>query len=397
MKTADGPVAIDETAAETLACDAACEEGALRERVLARDGRRGVACGRPVDLHAHHVAPRAEGGPDADWNLVTLCRPCHGLLHDGRLFFTGRAPHGVTMKDSAGNPIEARTGSGAHGIEVALGGAQAPRPDSQVVELQDVPSLVGREVYESHAHLFPFDVAARRRRRLHARIEGRDAPREARPARAPRARAAAPRRPHRPVARRREPLARRAPGAEKEKSAGTRPSHRGVRPRQDDARARARRGDGEADAGRAGAAGERGVRDPVAPPRPRAGRRPLRGRDPRAQEGRRGVALRGARGGADDGPGALAGSGAEPRVRAAALHARRRDDRARGAAGRARVAVLDPGDAFPLQRGRAGGDREAVGAARRVPDQGGRGRARPRAGVARAPFRRGRRSGSRSA
>ena len=25
----------------------------------------------------HHMIPRAEGGPDEDWNLCTLCSPCH--------------------------------------------------------------------------------------------------------------------------------------------------------------------------------------------------------------------------------------------------------------------------------------------------------------------------------
>ena len=34
-----------------------------------------------VELHAHHVDPRSEGGSDALENLLTLCRHCHRKLH----------------------------------------------------------------------------------------------------------------------------------------------------------------------------------------------------------------------------------------------------------------------------------------------------------------------------
>lgn len=64
----------------------------LRERVLKRDG---YACRvRDCDttredvgvqnLHAHHVRPRADGGPDERANLITLCGPCHNRKHSGR-------------------------------------------------------------------------------------------------------------------------------------------------------------------------------------------------------------------------------------------------------------------------------------------------------------------------
>ena len=73
---------------------------AVRERVLERDGYRCRRCGyhRPPDvevrfgraLQAHHLVPRAAGGPDHPENLVTLCRPCHGVQH----------PHNDSFDDS---------------------------------------------------------------------------------------------------------------------------------------------------------------------------------------------------------------------------------------------------------------------------------------------------------
>jgi 5-methylcytosine-specific restriction endonuclease McrA len=45
--------------------------------VVQRD-RQCVRCGSGFLLSAHHVIPRAEGGPDAPENLVALCASCHG-------------------------------------------------------------------------------------------------------------------------------------------------------------------------------------------------------------------------------------------------------------------------------------------------------------------------------
>ena len=54
----------------------------LRDRVFRRDGHTCRRCG--VDdrtLQAHHIVPRGAGGPDQPSNLITLCRPCHGVMH----------------------------------------------------------------------------------------------------------------------------------------------------------------------------------------------------------------------------------------------------------------------------------------------------------------------------
>lgn len=32
------------------------------------------------DIHAHHIIPKAQGGPDIMENLITLCDMCHGVV-----------------------------------------------------------------------------------------------------------------------------------------------------------------------------------------------------------------------------------------------------------------------------------------------------------------------------
>lgn len=54
----------------------------LHQQTLERDGHACTRCGaNDRTLQAHHVVPRGAGGPDDLENLVTLCRPCHGVMH----------------------------------------------------------------------------------------------------------------------------------------------------------------------------------------------------------------------------------------------------------------------------------------------------------------------------
>ncbi len=54
-----------------------------------RDSDRCQICGdvAPIQyspygsLHAHHIAPRSEGGPDSLDNVISLCDLCHAVLH----------------------------------------------------------------------------------------------------------------------------------------------------------------------------------------------------------------------------------------------------------------------------------------------------------------------------
>lgn len=55
---------------------------ALQQACFKRDNWTCVKCGyegtpRAGDLHADHIIPREEGGPDTLENLQTLCVPCH--------------------------------------------------------------------------------------------------------------------------------------------------------------------------------------------------------------------------------------------------------------------------------------------------------------------------------
>ncbi len=51
----------------------------LSRAVTARDGAC-LLCGSTHYLSAHHVIPRAHGGPDAPGNLVSLCARCHAQV-----------------------------------------------------------------------------------------------------------------------------------------------------------------------------------------------------------------------------------------------------------------------------------------------------------------------------
>ena len=79
---ADGSVNADEENPDTHPYGE--EWIALRERVWRRDSHACRRCG--VDdrtIQAHHIVPRGAGGPDVPENLITLCRPCHGVMHPG--------------------------------------------------------------------------------------------------------------------------------------------------------------------------------------------------------------------------------------------------------------------------------------------------------------------------
>jgi hypothetical protein len=53
----------------------------FRAKVLWRDGYRCQHCGSVDHLQAHHIQPRAQGGPDTPENGLTLCEECHTALH----------------------------------------------------------------------------------------------------------------------------------------------------------------------------------------------------------------------------------------------------------------------------------------------------------------------------
>lgn len=56
---------------------------AVKEKVYERDGGRCVFCGRPGLPEAHYVS-RARGGLGVERNILTLCRPCHDAMDNGK-------------------------------------------------------------------------------------------------------------------------------------------------------------------------------------------------------------------------------------------------------------------------------------------------------------------------
>jgi len=63
----------------------------LRDHVVHRDSYTCQSCGYDKNnkenrqLHAHHIIPRKEGGPDHPENLVTLCNHCHNKFEGKRI------------------------------------------------------------------------------------------------------------------------------------------------------------------------------------------------------------------------------------------------------------------------------------------------------------------------
>jgi Holliday junction DNA helicase RuvB len=135
---------------------------ALRERVIARDGRRCRACGLQRRLMVHHVHYRSRGGPTDAANLATVCTPCHALVHadllkivpgpDGELRFLDRDGRDV----NAMNPPEA-CASGARRLRllppVAAGDAQAAR---EPLTLKGLPARVDGAWWRRHAACLRF-------------------------------------------------------------------------------------------------------------------------------------------------------------------------------------------------------------------------------------------------
>jgi 5-methylcytosine-specific restriction endonuclease McrA len=69
----------------------------VRKKVLERDGHCCVApeCGIALFTVVHHLDPAALGGAHDLHRLITLCRGCHDLVHEGRLTVKGDAPESL--------------------------------------------------------------------------------------------------------------------------------------------------------------------------------------------------------------------------------------------------------------------------------------------------------------
>jgi Holliday junction DNA helicase RuvB len=116
-----GPVPVPDAEARRLRCDAEVvlardEEGgdaetgeapegrdrptppALRARVLTRDGQQCRHCRGRGQLMVHHIRYRSQGGRTAMSNLISLCAPCHALVHADLLLLEGEDAERVTFR-----------------------------------------------------------------------------------------------------------------------------------------------------------------------------------------------------------------------------------------------------------------------------------------------------------
>ncbi len=104
------------------------QRNTLQARIRQRDRHlcqvRG--CSRPA-VHAHHIKPRAQGGSDDEWNLVSLCAAHHLRgIHSGLLRVTGTAPDLLRWK------VIGREGAFVRLAEPGAG-SRPPSPGASVV------------------------------------------------------------------------------------------------------------------------------------------------------------------------------------------------------------------------------------------------------------------------
>jgi len=87
-------------------------------------------CGSDGPIERHHLAPQRHGGPDEEWNLVDVCRNCHGKLE--RLYTDRVWSTADTVPDRAENNL--RKDMGADEVRVVSAIVRAYERDCKAVE-----------------------------------------------------------------------------------------------------------------------------------------------------------------------------------------------------------------------------------------------------------------------
>ncbi len=201
VETDDGPLPVDDTTAEMIACDCGCihpnrsrawqdarppvtarqdaeqktsdaEAGrrvpvALRRRVLARDGLRCRCCGSRHRKQIHHIIPVSKGGRTVLANLITLCRTCHSLIHAELLVIHGSWESGWRFVDREGrdlhgpgpSPAEAIGAMSQDDTVLAIRGPAAVEQVAAeaVVTLAGAPAEIDADWLHRHGHLLSFN------------------------------------------------------------------------------------------------------------------------------------------------------------------------------------------------------------------------------------------------
>ena len=70
-----------------------------REAILHRDNYTCQCCGKKnCRLEVHHIKFRSNGGTDNEENLITLCKECHGGVHDGTVILNKKPKKSKNLK-----------------------------------------------------------------------------------------------------------------------------------------------------------------------------------------------------------------------------------------------------------------------------------------------------------
>lgn len=81
---------------------------ALIHRVMTRDRWRCRRCESRQHLDPEHIISRSKVRLDVEWNLVTLCRTCHSMIHAGTIVIIGIDEHGNECDPDANKTIAFR-------------------------------------------------------------------------------------------------------------------------------------------------------------------------------------------------------------------------------------------------------------------------------------------------
>lgn len=157
VNTEDGPMELTGSETDQVFCDGEFADKKndsptpprIRRLVLARDGHRCVHCQRGRDVQVHHIVFRSKRGSHDTANLTSLCKHCHGLLHEGLLKIEGEAPNSLIMTDRHGRELQGQvqfTGPKIHFDRVG-GGPRGPGQPEQVAVAtgRDLSQLFGQE------------------------------------------------------------------------------------------------------------------------------------------------------------------------------------------------------------------------------------------------------------
>jgi len=171
LRTEDGPVPLEKSVVERMACDCAVHDGPIqgqdpaakatqgtRTRILRRDGYRYRSCESPYGLQVHHIEWYSRGGPTIGENLTTVCSRCHALVHEGLLVVSGKAPGDIVFQDARGQALDQGAPAGSSRIQMgSLPQNGTAAPLREYVDLEDLPEEMDHETWQRYAHLIRQD------------------------------------------------------------------------------------------------------------------------------------------------------------------------------------------------------------------------------------------------